>query len=137
MERWRSSGTASSTSTCFTASSERSSEAGRVRRMPERPSPSRRMPLVLMAIALIAIGIQPAARAQRAPGPLHRVRVEAPPGQTLLVHGTYPQVDSSCVGPEEQPVLHGRHRGTIEVRRSADGSLFVIGELRFEDYVKG
>jgi SpoIID/LytB domain protein len=105
--------------------------------MPERPRPPRRMPLVLTAIALTALGIQPTAQAQRAPGPLHRVRIEAQPGQTLLVHGTYPQVDSSCVGPEEQPVLHGRHRGTIEVRRSADGSLFVIGELRFEDYVKG
>jgi SpoIID/LytB domain protein len=95
------------------------------------------MPLVVTAIALIAFGIQPAAQAQRGPGPLNRVRIEAPPGQTLLVHGTYPHVDSSCVGPQEQPVLHGRHRGTIEVRRSSDGSLFVIGELRFEDYVKG
>ena len=108
--------------------------------MPERPRlyrRARRMLLVLTAIAFTATGIPPPAQAQRAPGPLGRVRIEAPPGQTLLVHGIYPRADSGCVGPEEQPLLHGRHKETIEVRRSSEGSLFVIGELRFEDYVKG
>jgi SpoIID/LytB domain protein len=112
-----------------------------VRRMPERPRTSRRarlIPTVLTVIGLAALGAEPAALAQRSPDPpLHRVRIEASPGDTLLVHGTYPPVDSSCVGEDEEPLLHSRHRGTIEVRRSADGSLFVIGELRFEDYVKG
>jgi SpoIID/LytB domain protein len=109
--------------------------------MPERPrrsSRARRIPLAITMVALVCAGTQPAARAQREPDPpLHRVRIEAPTGETLLVHGTYPPVDSGCVGEDEQPVLHGRHRGAIEIRRSEDGSLSVIGELGFEDYVKG
>jgi SpoIID/LytB domain protein len=109
--------------------------------MPERPRRStraRRIPLALTAITLLAAGMHPAAQAQRKPEPsLRRVRIEAEAGGTLLVHGTYPPVDSGCAGQDEQPVLHGRHRGAVEVRRSEDGSLFVIGELGFEDYVKG
>src|ERR687892_811036 len=109
--------------------------------MPERPrrsSRARRIPLAITVVALVCAGAQPAARAQREPDPTpHRVRIEAPTGETLLVHGTYPPVDSGCVGEDEQPVLHGRHRGAIEIRRSEDGSLSVIGELGFEDYVKG
>ena len=53
------------------------------------------------------------------------------------MHGEYPRVTSSCAGPTEQPVLHERYRGAVEVVRSPSGSLFVIGELRFEDYLKG
>jgi stage II sporulation protein D len=109
--------------------------------MPERPrrsSRARRISFALTVISLLAGGMQPAAEAQRKGEPsLRRVRIEAADGQTLLVHGTYPPVDSGCVGEDEQPLLHGRHRGAVEIRRSEDGSLFVIGELGFEDYVKG
>lgn len=65
-----------------------------------------------------------------------RVRFEAPPGESLLVHGTYPPTTSSCVDPF-QPRLHARYRGTIEVRKAPGGSLSLIGELDFEDYLKG
>jgi SpoIID/LytB domain protein len=34
-------------------------------------------------------------------------------------------------------MLHARFRGTVEVGRASDGSLFLIGELPFEDYLKG
>jgi SpoIID/LytB domain protein len=105
---------------------------------PRRSSRARRNLLAVTAIGLLAAGVQPVAQAQRKPEPsLRRVRIEAEPGGTLLVHGTYPSVDSGCAGEDEQPVLHGRHRGAVEIRRSEDGSLFVIGELDFEDYVKG
>jgi SpoIID/LytB domain protein len=54
-----------------------------------------------------------------------------------LVHGTYSQTTfSACVDPV-QPLLHTRHAGTIEVGKARDGSLFVIGELPFEEYVAG
>jgi SpoIID/LytB domain protein len=78
------------------------------------------------------MGDEPAAAAKR-PG---RVRFTAPPGGSLLVHGTYPHVSSFCEDPQ-QPLLHARFRGTVEVGRASDGSLFVIGELPFEDYLKG
>lgn len=74
-----------------------------------------------------------AAPASAAPS---RIRITAPPGQSLLVHGEYPRVQSSCVDPY-QPVLHARYRGTIEVVRQVDGSLSLIGELPFEEYIKG
>lgn len=65
-----------------------------------------------------------------------RVRFRAPADGSLLVHGTYPPAQSSCVAPQ-QPLLHARYRGTVEVGRASDGSLFLIGELPFEDYLKG
>lgn len=65
-----------------------------------------------------------------------RARLITPPGESVLVHGEYPPVSSSCVEPY-QPLLHARYRGTIEVARAEDGSLRLISELSFEDYVKG
>src|SRR5919106_1048380 len=64
-----------------------------------------------------------------------RIRFESTPGSSLLVHGVYPRFESSCVR-HEQPLLHARFRGTVEVGTAADG-LFVIGEVPFEDYLKG
>jgi SpoIID/LytB domain protein len=86
---------------------------------------------VLTAVAL-AIGPLSPATAQ-APS---RVRLTMPAGESVLVHGEYPPVSSSCVEPY-QPLLHARYRGTIEVARADDGSLRLISELSFEDYVKG
>lgn len=68
--------------------------------------------------------------------PPSRVRFTAAPGESLLVHGEYPPTQSSCVDPY-QPLLHARYRGTVEVLRASDGSLSLIGELSFEDYLKG
>jgi SpoIID/LytB domain protein len=65
-----------------------------------------------------------------------RFRISVPKNESMLVHGEYPPVQSSCVSPD-QPVLHARYRGTIEVVARDDGSLALIGELGFEDYVKG
>jgi SpoIID/LytB domain protein len=60
----------------------------------------------------------------------------ADPGASVLVLGTYPKVPSPCVDPT-QPVLRARFPGTIEVSRDSDGSLFVIGVLPFEEYLRG
>ena len=90
------------------------------------------------AVALLAVALVPAgeAGAKKPPNPPGRYRFVAQPGASLLVHGTYPPTSSSCVGAE-QPLLHERYRGTVEVLRASDGDLVVIGELSFEDYVKG
>jgi SpoIID/LytB domain protein len=96
------------------------------------------MPRVLrpsLLLVLIASVVGHAAEAVAAPRP-DRLRFEAAEGTSLLVHGDYPKVQSTCVDPS-QPVLHARYRGTIEVVRRPDGSLSLIGELAFEDYVKG
>ncbi|MGH2723969.1 MAG: SpoIID/LytB domain-containing protein [Actinomycetota bacterium] len=91
---------------------------------------------LFLVAAVAAVGLVAAdeAAAQR---PRDVLRFAAEPGHTLLVHGTYPPVSSSCVEEPEQPVLHRRYRGTVEVHRSSSGSLFLIGELPFEEYVKG
>jgi SpoIID/LytB domain protein len=78
------------------------------------------------------LGDESAAAAKRP----RRVRFTAPPDGSLLVHGTYPPAQSFCADTQ-QPLLHARFRGTVEIGRSSDGSLFVIGELPFEDYLKG
>src|SRR5712691_2629166 len=67
---------------------------------------------------------------------LPRVHFVATPGSSVLLHGTYPKVSSSCVAPV-QPTLHARYPGTVEIGKDTDGTLFVIGVLPFEDYLKG
>jgi SpoIID/LytB domain protein len=71
-----------------------------------------------------------------ATGPVGGVSFVPPADGSVLVHGTYPSEESACIDPEE-PVLHTRVPGTIEVGRDTDGSLFVIAELPFERYVEG
>lgn len=89
-------------------------------------------PLALLTAAILVAGPLTPATAQTP----SRVRLTTPPGDSVLVQGEYPPVTSSCVDPY-QPLLHARYRGTIEVARSDDGSLRLISELSFEDYVKG
>ncbi len=90
------------------------------------------IPLLVLAVAASV----PAASAKPKDAPPSRVRFTAAQGESLLVHGEYPPTQSSCVDPT-QPVLHARYRGTVEVVRAAGGSLSLIGELAFEDYLKG
>jgi stage II sporulation protein D len=63
-------------------------------------------------------------------------RVEAPAGGTLLVHGTYPKVESRCVR-YHRPRLAARYPGILFVRRAEDGTLSLTVRLLFEDYLKG
>src|SRR5262245_14575387 len=63
-------------------------------------------------------------------------RVEAPPGGTLLVRGTYPMVESRCVR-YHRPRLAARYPGALSVRRADDGTLSLTVTLPFEDYLKG
>ena len=92
--------------------------------------------VVLLTASLLIAGSPLGEDSAAAAKPIRRIRFTAPAGGSLLVHGTYPQVQSFCADPQ-QPVLHARFRGTVEVGRAADGSLFVIGVLPFEDYLKG
>ena len=89
--------------------------------------------MVLFVVAPLAPDEGPApAVAQELP----RVSFTAPPGGTILVEGTYPDVDSSCLRPTQR-VLRARYTGRIEIGRDTDGSLFLIGELPFEEYLQG
>src|SRR5918996_5432341 len=92
-----------------------------------------RLRTLLVVFALVGGMVPGATQVAAQPS---RFRLHAPAGGSVLVHGEYPPVESSCVDPY-QPVLHARYRGTIEIGMVADGSLFLIGELSFEDYVKG
>jgi stage II sporulation protein D len=102
-----------------------------------------RVPALLCLVLAVAVavtveavpgGAAPKTERPRAPG---QYRFTAAPGETLLVHGTYPRTSSGCAGPREQPVLHERYRETVEVVRSSDGDLYLVGELPFQDYLKG
>ena len=99
-------------------------------------APLVRVLLGLLLLTLAAPGVEAQPQKQDRPKAPGRYRFVAAPGESLLVHGTYPPTSSSCVNAE-QPVLHERYRGTVEVVRASDGDLFVIGELPFEDYLKG
>lgn len=64
------------------------------------------------------------------------VRLESPPGGSFLVLGDYPPTNSSCVGAE-QPRLHARYPGTLEVERSDDGTLALTVTVPFDTYLDG
>jgi stage II sporulation protein D len=100
------------------------------------PRPPRRTLLGLLVVTLLAPGVDANPQKQDRPKPPGRYRFVAAPGESLLVHGTYPPTSSSCVNAQ-QPVLHERYRGTVEVVRASDGDLYIIGELAFEDYLRG
>jgi SpoIID/LytB domain protein len=75
-------------------------------------------------------------RAAASGSSLPRVTFVAGRGGSVLVHGAYPTVHTRCVR-RIQPTLHARFPGSIEIGKAADGTLFVIGEMPFEDYLKG
>ena len=89
-----------------------------------------------LAAALTDVAGLPGRPQKAAASELPRIQFVAAPGSSVLLHGTYPKVSSSCVSPV-QPILHARYSGTIEIGRDTDGKLFVIGVLPFEDYLKG
>lgn len=99
-----------------------------------------RAALTAVLVLSFGLGIPPrpvrATSSGAATSALPRISFAAQPGVTILVHGTYPKASSTCVRPG-QPLLHARYSGSIEVGKDTDGSLFVIGELPFEDYLKG
>lgn len=99
--------------------------------------PSRLIPSTAALTALVVAGLLlPSAEGRAHAGPKRQFLFTAEAGESLLVHGEYPQVSSSCVNTV-QPVLHARFRGAVELARASDGTLYLIGELGFEDYVKG
>lgn len=65
------------------------------------------------------------------------VRIIAPHrGGSLLVHGTYPHVDSTCKH-FHQPKLDARYPGLVSIRRAAEGTLSLTVTLPFEQYLQG
>lgn len=93
-------------------------------------------PAFAIVMTLTAVLLTPTDGGPAHAGPKRTFRFTAGPAQSLLVHGEYPHASSNCVNAV-QPVLHARFRGSVEVAKSGDGSLYLIGELGFEDYVKG
>jgi len=109
--------------------------------VPARPLLNVCIALALAAGANLAAALTDAAGLPGSPqkaiaSELPRIQFVAAPGSSVLLHGTYPKVSSSCVSPV-QPIMHARYSGTIEIGRDTDGKLFVIGVLPFEDYLKG
>lgn len=117
---------------CGRRSARSYSRSGTVKRMPSRFIPSTAVLTALVVAGLLL----PLSEGRAHAGPKRQFRFTAEAGQSLLVHGEYPRVSSSCVNTV-QPVLHARFRGAVELARASDGTLYLIGELGFEDYVKG
>jgi stage II sporulation protein D len=104
---------------------------------------ARSIAVVLILLALFALSpalpsapMAPVPASAAPSSQLPRFTFVADKGGSILVHGTYPKVNTHCVRPV-QPILHARFQGTIEVGRDDQGRLFVIGVLSLEDYLKG
>lgn len=70
------------------------------------------------------------------PAPRTAIRLAAPRGTSFLVHGRYPRVGSTCVGPE-QPKLLSRYPGSLRIRLAEDGSLTLTAIVPFDRYLEG
>jgi stage II sporulation protein D (peptidoglycan lytic transglycosylase) len=92
--------------------------------------------IALLACSSVGYGLVVGIAAPASAKSLPRYRFIAPPGSSILVHGTYPVVTSRCRAPV-QPLLHVRFNGIVEVGKDIKGKLFVINILPFEDYLKG
>ena len=68
--------------------------------------------------------------------PLTSVEIASPRGGSVLVHGRYPRVESSCVRPV-RPRLDARYPGTLIIERSDDGTLALTLTVRFRQYLEG
>ncbi len=64
------------------------------------------------------------------------LRLQAPPGGSFLVTGTYPPIRSRCVRAE-QPRLRARYPGALRIRLAPDGTLSLTVTLPFERYLEG
>jgi stage II sporulation protein D len=64
------------------------------------------------------------------------LRLEPPADGSFLVRGSYPHVESDCVGAG-QPSLEARYPGRLSVTRADDGSLTLTVTLSFERYLEG
>ncbi|HEX6131623.1 MAG TPA: SpoIID/LytB domain-containing protein, partial [Actinomycetota bacterium] len=62
--------------------------------------------------------------------------IEPPGGATLRVRGTYPRVESRCLGAE-RPTLDARYPGSLEVERDDAGRLRLVLTTTFERYLEG
>ena len=65
-----------------------------------------------------------------------RVRLQAPPAGSFLLHGSYPHVDSVCRDPV-QPTLTARYPGTLVVTSTTDGTFDLTLTLPFQRYLEG
>jgi stage II sporulation protein D len=64
------------------------------------------------------------------------VRVLSPHHGSMLVHGRYPHVDSSCTH-YQQPKLEARYPGLLSFKQDADGTWSITVTLAFEQYLQG
>lgn len=87
-----------------------------------------------------SIASAPSGTTESSPSPSERpsntVRVIAPHHGSLLAHGRYPRVESSCKR-FHQPTLDARYPGLLAVKRVADGTLSLTVTLPFEQYLDG
>ncbi len=86
--------------------------------------------VALLALSIVGPAVAAGPAAAAAPP---RTFVEA---DSVLVHGTYPPLETECARDERAP-LHLRLTGRVEVGKASDGTLFVINELPFETYLEG
>jgi stage II sporulation protein D (peptidoglycan lytic transglycosylase) len=64
------------------------------------------------------------------------VRVLSPHHGSMLVHGRYPHVDSSCAH-YHQPKLDARYPGLLSFKQDANGTWSITVTLPFEQYLDG
>ena len=64
------------------------------------------------------------------------IRLNAPPGGSFLVRGSFPRVPSRCRDPE-RPTLTGRFPGTLRARLAGDGTIALVVTLPFDRYLEG
>lgn len=62
--------------------------------------------------------------------------IDARPGGSFLVRGSYPRVRSDCPHAK-QPTLKARYPGRLTIRRVDDGTLTLTVTLPFERYLEG
>ena len=83
-----------------------------------------------------ATGGSPSSASASPAPPAATIRVASPKQGSVLVHGRYPHVDSSCKH-FHQPRLAARYPGLLSFTPSSDGTWSITVTLPFEQYLDG
>ncbi|MGH2810250.1 MAG: SpoIID/LytB domain-containing protein, partial [Actinomycetota bacterium] len=97
--------------------------------------PRRFLRLLLPALLLAGTLTHPApASAQPVPGPIRFIPQN--PESSVRIDARFPRKPDVCEAKQPRN-LHAAYKGVLEVGRRADGSLYLVSELTFPEYLSG
>src|SRR5688572_14746595 len=92
--------------------------------------------LVVLTVALASVSLAPARAANTGDPSLQRLHLSPSASTTFKIVAEYDNAGVTCEANKRKP-LRARYAGKLEIVRAGDGSLALVNELTFQDYLEG